>query len=118
MLPKSARKRQRDLSLVKAREKKRRRESGEGVSSVAEIDVRIERRGTDGEQDKPADLDRLLVMTEDAADTDDEAVDLDSSMKSDVDLMVEAFCDDWVSHLDRDDSFSLSFLVFSAHKAA
>ena len=41
------------------------------------------------EQDEPVDLAGLLAMTEDAADTDDEAVDptfdLDWSIKSDVD---------------------------------
>ena len=57
--------------------------------SAAEIEVRSERNGTDVEQAEPVDLAGLLAMTEDAADTDDEAVDptfdLDSSMKSDVD---------------------------------
>ena len=51
--------------------------------------MRSERNGTDVEQDEPVDLAGLLAMTEDAADTDDEAVDptfnLDSNMKSDVD---------------------------------
>ena len=51
--------------------------------------MRSERNGTDVEQDEPVDLAGILAMTEDAADTGDEAVDptfdLDSSMKSDVD---------------------------------
>ena len=93
MPPKSARKRQLDLNLEKAREAKRSRESGEGTSSAAEIEVRSERSGTNVEQDQPDDLAGLLAITEDAADTDDEAVDptfdLESSMKSDVNHIIE-----------------------------
>jgi len=40
MPPKTARKRQLELSLEKAREEKRRRESGEGTSNAAETEVR------------------------------------------------------------------------------
>ena len=53
MPPKSARKRQLELSLEKAREKKRRRELGEETSSAAEIEGRSKRSGTNVEYDKP-----------------------------------------------------------------
>ena len=56
MPPKTARERQLDLSLEKARELKRRRESASGTTSAAEIKVRSERNGTDLEQDEPGDL--------------------------------------------------------------
>ena len=42
-----------------------------------------------------------------ALDTDDEAVDfffhLDSSVRSDLDHLQESFCDDWISHFERED---------------
>ena len=56
-------------------------------------------------------------MSESALDTDNEDVDtsfyLDASMKSDSDHMIVSFCEDWISHLDRDDVVSLGlFLSF------
>ena len=56
-------------------------------------------------------------MSDEALDTDDEAVDptfnLDLNLKCDMDHIVEQFCDDWVSHLDRDDRVCLGlFLCF------
>lgn len=57
MPPKSAKKRQRELILEKARDKKRRRESGEGTSRSAKIEVRTERSGTD---DEPGGFSRRL----------------------------------------------------------
>ena len=57
-------------------------------------------------------------MPDDALDTDDEAVDpsfdLDSSVRSDTDHIVETF---WVCHLDMDDRVSLGlFLCFQLSK--
>ena len=76
--------------------------------------MRRERNGTNVEQDEPVDLAGLLAMTEDAADTDDEAVDptfdLDWSIKSDA-------CRSY-STVILGQSFSRSFLVFPAHKTA
>ena len=56
-------------------------------------------------------------MSDDALDTENEyadpSFDLDASMKSDSDYMVERFCEDWISHLDRDDQVYLGlFLSF------
>ena len=51
--------------------------------------------GTDVEYNELVDLAGLLAMTEDAAETNDEAVyctfDLDSSIRSDVDHITETF---------------------------
>ena len=56
-------------------------------------------------------------MSEDALDTEDEAVDpmfdLDSSMKSDTDHIAETFCEEWVSQLDRDDWVALGLFLCS-----
>ena len=118
MPPKTAKKRQQELVLEKAREVKSRRMSGEGTSSTAVIEVQTERGGTD---DDTGELTGLLAMPGTALDTDDEAVDptfdLDSSMKSDTDHIMESFCDDWISHLDKDDRVSLGiFLCFQLTK--
>ncbi len=56
-------------------------------------------------------------MPEDALDTEDEDVDpsfdLDSSIKDDVDHLVDTFCEEWV----RDDKVSLGlFLAFQLSK--
>ena len=68
-----------------------------------------------------SDLSRLLSMSDDALDTEDEnanhCFDLDASMKSDVEHLAENFCEDWVSHLERDDRVSLKlFLCFQFTK--
>ena len=80
--------------------------------------MRAERGNSD---DEPEGLTGLLAMPGTALDTDEEAVDptfdLDSGMKSDTDHIIENFCDDWVSHLDRDDRVSLGlFLCFQLTK--
>ena len=63
------------------------------------------------------DLDTLVTMSGEALDTDDEEVDpsfdLDLSIKSDTDYTDETFCEEWVSHLGRDDLVLRSlFLCF------
>ena len=103
---KSARKRQSEVSLEKAREVKRGHVPSESTAAAAGI--------ASGEQ---SDLTELLSMSDDALDTEnkdaDPSFDLDASMKSDSDYMVERFCEDWISHLDRDDRVSLGlFLSF------
>ena len=87
-----------------------RRESGEGTSGGAETEMRSEH------EDESMFLD-LATMSDDALDTEDETVDptfeSDSIMKSDVDHVIECFCEDWVCHLKRDDRVSLGlFLCF------
>ena len=76
--------------------------------------MRNERGETDGQED---DLSRLVMMSEDALDTEDEAVDptfdLDSSMKSDTDHIAETICEEWVSQLDRDDRVALGLFLCS-----
>ena len=108
MPPKSRKWKHIEESLAKAREAKRQRESDEAATSSAEIEVRNERGETDGREDG---LSRFVMMSEDALDTEDEAVDptfdLDSSMKSDSDHIAETFCEEWMSaQLDRDDRLS------------
>ena len=114
MPPKSKKRRQCEFSLENAREAKRGRETGEDASNSTEIEVRSGNGGAEAQKDELA---RLVSMSEDALDTEDEAVDptfdLDSSMKSDTDHMVESFCENWVLHLERDDRVSLGlFLSF------
>ena len=47
----------------------------------------------------------------------DPSFDLDSSMKSDHDHLQESFCEDWISHLEREDRVSLGlFLCFQLSK--
>ena len=60
-------------------------------------------------------------MSDDALDTEDEnanpSFDLDASMKSDFEHLAKNFCEDWVSHLERDDRVSLGlFLYFQLTK--
>ena len=60
-------------------------------------------------------------MSDDALDTEDEekdpTFDLDSSLKADKDHITNAFCEDWATHLDRDDRVSLGlFLYFQLTK--
>ena len=71
MPPKTARKRQIESSLQKAREAKRSRESGEGTSqrAVAESDPR--------QQQYKDDLSGLLHTSDEALDTDNESIDPD-----------------------------------------
>ena len=56
-----------------------------------------------------------LLSTTDALDTDNEETDpcfeLESSMMLDTDYIAETFCEDWVSHLSRDDCVSLSLVL-------
>ena len=66
-------------------------------------------------------LSELLEMSEEALDTDDECkdpiVDLDESMKRDLDHQIDEFCENWVLELDRDDQVSLGlFLAFQLKK--
>ena len=63
----------------------------------------------------------LVKMSDDALDTEDEAVDpsfdLNSSILSDSDYLVKNFCENWVLHLDNDDKVSLAlFLYFQLSK--
>ena len=118
-MPLKSRKRKHiEESLAKAREAKRRRELDEAATSSAEIEVRNERSETDSRED---DLSRLVTMSEDALDTEDEAgdptFDLDSSMKSDTDHIAETYCEEWLSQIDRDDRVDLGlFLCFQMTK--
>ena len=95
MPPKFAMKRQLAASLEKARECKRRQESGEEPSSTTDLEARTERSRTVHEQDESVEV---LILSQDAPDIDDESVDptydLESSLLSDTDHMVEEFCDD------------------------
>ena len=102
-----------EASLEKAREAKRSRVTGEGTSASAESEVRS--------QAASRETTLLVTMPEDALDTDDEAVDpsfdLDSSLKSDVDHLEENICEEWVTHLEREDRVSLGlFLCFQLSK--
>ena len=111
MPPKSARKRQIQASLQKAREYRRR-----GVSSDNSVTAMPITGASAAEQS----VEQSDMAPESALDTDNEDVDpsfdLDASMKSDTDYMIESFCKDWISHLDRDDVVSLGlFLSFQLY---
>ena len=110
MPPKSTKKRQREGNLEKAREEKGRRSAGESSTEIAES-------GAASHEDDVNDMADLLDVSIHELDTDNEdidpSIDLDASMKSDSEHMTERFCEDWVSHLDRDDLVSLGlFLSF------
>ena len=79
------------------------------ASGSGEIETRTVAKQVD-------DLDTLVTMSGEALDTDDEEVDpsfdLDLSIKSDTDYTDETFCEEWVSHLGRDDLVSLSLFLF------
>ena len=102
MPPKSKRKRQLEDSLVKAREEKRKHESGEDDHSNV-----VENKADFG--DDITELSELAQMSDDALDTEDDSVDpsfdLNNSMKLDNDHM------NWVMHLDRDDRVSLGLFL-------
>ena len=109
MPARSKRQRAGEKNTKKARAKKGRIEVGEGSSAGLE------------ESGEVHGLLELATMSGDALDTEDEAVDpsfdLDSSMKDDVDHMIEAFCEEWVLQLDRDDALALGlFLSFQLSK--
>lgn len=113
MPPKSTRKRQLEECLKKARDVKR---SREGTSSVAGDGLESEQLYGD-----VSEISDLMGLSQDALDTDDEAVDpsfnLDSSLKGDQDFLADQFCEDWVLQLDRDDKVSLAlFLCFQLTK--
>ena len=117
MPPKKKRQQKLEKSLEKAREAKRRRtEAGSAVPTSESTTVTI---ADDGGE--PSGLSQLLTMSDDALDTEDEqkdpTFDLDSSLKEDIDHVTETFCEDWATHLDRDDRVSLGlFLYFQLTK--
>ena len=60
-----------------------------------------------------------MMISKDVLDTDDEAVDpsFDSSLRSDVEHLQDSFCDNWISHLEREARVSLGlFLCFQLSK--
>ena len=66
-----------------------------------------------------SEISELMGLSQDAMDTDNEDVDptfdLDVSLKSDDDYMIENFCEDWVLQLDRDDKVSLALFLSFRH---
>lgn len=63
----------------------------------------------------------LMKLSQEALNTDSKSVNpsfnLDTSVKSDDDFMVESFCENWVLQLGRDDMVSLAlFLTFQLSK--
>ena len=83
------------------------------TSSSTESEVRSGNGKVEAQKDK---LTQLVLISEDAVDTNNEAVNPtlnpDSSMKSDTYHTVESFCVNWILHLERDDRVSLG-LAFS-----
>ena len=86
--PRSAKKRERELSLEKVREEKRRRSAGESSTEVAESGAASHEDDVNGMAD-------LLDVSIHELETDnkdiDPSFDLDISMKSDSDHMTERF---------------------------
>lgn len=116
MPPKKRRQAQLEKSPEKAREAKRSRQE----SSSATVSTETATRTTVDDRGEPTGLTELLSMSDDALDTEDEkdpTFDLDSSMKEDKDHMTDAFCEEWATHLDRDDRVFLDlFLYFQLTK--
>ena len=88
------------MSLEKAREEKRRRSACESSTEIAES-----KEASGGVQRVEVnDMADLLDVSVGELDTDNENIDpsfdLDSSMKSYSEHMIERFCEDWISHLD------------------
>ena len=104
MPPKSKRQRTHEKNLEKARDSKRIRLSDEGESSSATQETSQEERETRPEPEELADL---LTLSENAINTDNEAVDptfnMDASIRSDIDHMTDNFCEEWVTHLGWED---------------
>ena len=105
MPPKKKRQKRLEHSLEKAREAKKSRTVGEGTSGSTNTEVQS------GAKPRESHLSGLLSMSDNVLDTEDEDAnpffDLDASVKSDVEHLAENFCEDWVSHLKRDDRVSL-----------
>ena len=111
MPPKTKRKRTLEASIEIARESKRKRES---VERELGTEVRI-----DLGENEPEDFADLLGMSQEALNTEDEAVDptfdLDDSVKSDSVHIAESFCEEWVTHLRWDDRASLGLFLHFQH---
>lgn len=118
MPPKSQKRKRLQLNLQKARESKRAHftevDSPEAHSSHSD--------GRHEERNEPEDISDLLNLSHDAIDTENEEIDpsfdLDSSIKSDSEHAVEAFCEEWVTSLSWEDRASLGlFLTFQLKSA-
>ena len=109
-------KRQRQLEQCMEKAKKAKKSRSEDDSEATRSNDQI-----DDNVGEPSGLTDLLTMSDDALDTEDEekdpTFDLDSSMKQDIDHVTDSFCEDWATHLDRDDRVSLGlFLYFQLTK--
>ena len=112
MPPKTKRQKQLEKSLEKAREAKKSRPEPD---SKAEAATRTDNL-IDDDAGEPSGLADLLTMSDDALDTEDEekdpTFDMDLSMKQHMDHITDIFCEDWATHLDRDDRVSLSLFLY------
>ena len=104
---KSKRKVQLQDSLEKVREAKRKCDCSGSLSQEALIEVQ-------SECDEPS-LTELALMTKEELNMDDEEVDpsfnLESSIKSETDHVIDQFCEEWVYQLDTDDKCLLEFSI-------
>ena len=117
MPPKSKKRRSGELNLKYAREIKQMR-TNKGESS--EVTTCVESSACSQNQEVEG-LVELLELSEDAVDTDDDVdtcFDLDLSMLSDTDHMMDTFCYKWVSSLTWENRVSLGlFLSFQTSRA-
>ena len=64
---------------------------------------------------EPEDLADLLMLSEDALDTENENIDpsfdINASTRSDCEHLIDPFCEDWVTHLNWEDRASLGLLL-------
>ena len=110
---KSKLKRRVENSLSHARDAKRScTEVGESSRGTDQL-----QRSRSSSASRPERLEELLELSDEALDTDNEEIDpsfdLDTSLRSDTDHMVETFCEDWVTSLRWEDRASLGlFLCF------
>ena len=102
--------------MAMARETKRSC-SDEGESSNRALQTDSSHTSGTASRSVPSELQLLLGPSDNLADTDDEDVDpsfeLESSILSDTDHMVDSFCEEWVTSLSWENRASLGiFLSF------
>lgn len=113
---KSKRKLQSENAAKVGRGTKIRRQLSEGAaSSIENVDNPADHEAM--LRDGPEGLADLVMMSDEALDTDDEEVDpsfdLDSSVTTDKQHIMETFCEEWITSLDWEDRASLGlFLSF------
>lgn len=116
MPPKSRKRKAIEAKMKKAREVKRARQLAEEGSEESTEAGAVREIDEQAQIEQPSSLQDLIVMSDDALDTENEELDptfdLDASMKSDSDHLIETFCEDFVMQLDNDDRIGLGIFLY------